>query len=250
MSDARNVAFMRVCSPCYLECQADLVPLVAPSMIDMDTAWGGPSIAHEPLYYSVWVVSSDNDAIRSARDLGSAEVEGLRLAVNDIHSLSGYQCVKVWLAEQAQQGRASSPFSEVLVSGGHLKSIAAIQSGEADVAAIDVYVLLSYLRETHNEMDGFKVLADEVLGPYHAPVITVSKRFLNACGVGVHQLQQMFIDAFDQNKEVAARRRSEMLIGGFRRCDAKKLKALQDLLGRVVVYTDSLELSHQIQSKL
>lgn len=69
---------------------------------------------------------------REARPL-----EGFRgrvAAVNTPDSMSGMLALKLVFAPLAREGQF---FSRVLETGGHLASLAAVQSGEADVCAID-----------------------------------------------------------------------------------------------------------------
>jgi ABC-type phosphate/phosphonate transport system substrate-binding protein len=59
---------------------------------------------------------------------------GSRLAFNADDSQSGYHALRALIAPQAREGRF---FGQRLETGAHVRSIAAVARGEADVAAID-----------------------------------------------------------------------------------------------------------------
>lgn len=250
-NDNRNIHFMRVCSPTYLRCKSDLIPLVSPSIIDhshfklpLDKSI---NIVNEPLYYSVFI-TNDKTQINNTQDIIKRQKNKLILAVNDIHSLSGYHNIKLWLSNNKLLNNKNCPFFKIITSGGHLNSIKLIQNGIADIAVIDIYVLLSHLKQNNNKYNGFKILSDGILGPYHAPVITVSKRFVKNYGYNVKELQQIFLKSLNENKEIAQKLKEQMLIGGFVECDMVRLKELTRLLK--TAGTDLMQLPHQTISKL
>eukprot|EP01084_Bolivina_argentea_P007586 14240_1 len=55
------------------------------------------NIINKPIYYSVWITSSN--FIQNVSDLKYINKNKLTLACNDILSLSGYNCIKIWLAQ-------------------------------------------------------------------------------------------------------------------------------------------------------
>lgn len=61
-------------------------------------------------------------------------LRGARCAVNNPDSQSGYSALRAVVAPHARDGRF---FGEVMVSGGHGKSIEFVATGKADVAAVD-----------------------------------------------------------------------------------------------------------------
>ena len=65
---------------------------------------------------------------------GLADFRGLRAAFNSDDSQSGYNALRAAVAPLALHGRF---FREVMATGGHAASIAAVQQGRADLAAID-----------------------------------------------------------------------------------------------------------------
>ena len=248
--DKRNIHFMRICSPTYLNLTSSQIPLVSPSIVDHSelnlVLNNPPNIVNHPLYYSVFITNHKNK-IYNTKDILRKKNE-LILSVNDIHSLSGYHNIKLWLKENNMLNNSNCPFKKIIKAGGHLRSIELIQNGLADVAVIDIFVLLSYLREHDYECNGFRILPDGVLGPYHAPVITVSKEFVKKYCLNIEELKTMFVRAFVENKIVAQKLSKEMLIGGFAECDENKLEKLQQLLDRAG--NNLIKLPHVNISKL
>lgn len=113
-----------------------------------------------PLYSSVIVVRADSPA-QTVSDLC-----GLRCAINGYGSHSGCNALRATVAPLARDGRF---FGSVVVSGGHAMSVSMLQSGEADVAAIDcvVYALMARFRpglSEHLRVIGRTVSAP--VGPY------------------------------------------------------------------------------------
>eukprot|EP01084_Bolivina_argentea_P007587 14241_1 len=152
------------------------------------------NIINKPIYYSVWITSSN--FIQNVSDLKYINKNKLTLACNDILSLSGYNCIKIWLAQNNLLNKNKCPFNKIIISGGHINSMKLVSNGIADIAAIDINVLLSVIRSknkvnTHN----FRILQDEILGPYHAPVIVVTKKFLISHKFSINQLQNIFVNA-------------------------------------------------------
>jgi ABC-type phosphate/phosphonate transport system substrate-binding protein len=85
-----------------------------------------------PRYRSIVVVRAD----RPWR--GLADLRGRRVAINEAASHSGNNALRPLAAALARDGAF---FGEVLVTGSHTDSIAAVAGGAADVAAIDAVVL-------------------------------------------------------------------------------------------------------------
>jgi ABC-type phosphate/phosphonate transport system substrate-binding protein len=84
-----------------------------------------------------------------------ADARGRVAAVNDADSNSGMNALRHAVAPLARDGRF---FSRVTWSGSHRASLALVQHGEADLAAIDC-VTLGYLRrELPSSLDGIKIL--------------------------------------------------------------------------------------------
>lgn len=70
------------------------------------------------------------------------DYRGTIAAVNTVDSMSGMLALKSFFVEWACDGMF---FQDTRLSGGHLRSLLALQSGEADVCAIDA-VCLAYVR--------------------------------------------------------------------------------------------------------
>ena len=79
------------------------------------------------------LVARTEDAARPLADF-----RGLRVAFNSDDSQSGYNALRAAVAPLARDGRF---FGEVIATGGHAASMAAVQQGRADIAAIDCVTL-------------------------------------------------------------------------------------------------------------
>ena len=79
------------------------------------------------------LVARTEDAGRSLADF-----RGLRVAFNSDDSQSGYNALRSAVAPLARAGRF---FAEAIATGGHAASMAAVQHGRADIAAIDCVTL-------------------------------------------------------------------------------------------------------------
>jgi len=129
---------------------APIEPLVAPAMG-----------TEEPVYSSAVVVRSAIEAKRLE------EMASQRLAVNEPESLSGYNVV---LAALAERGVAEGGFSEVIATGSHAGSLAAVRSGRADVAAIDSHLLTVLAADDPTLRSDLTVI--ECLGPSPSQPLT------------------------------------------------------------------------------
>ena len=98
-----------------------------------------------PVYYSDLVVRKGWMSL--------SQLRGSRLAYNDVTSLSGYECLRMWLVRQcmgeSQPGkeRYQPMFGSAIQTGGHHGSLLAVLDGHADCAAIDRNVLVKLLRD-------------------------------------------------------------------------------------------------------
>jgi ABC-type phosphate/phosphonate transport system substrate-binding protein len=103
-----------------------------------------------------------------AQSLG--DLRGQRAAINDWLSNSGMNLLRISVAPLA----GGKPFfSDVVVTGGHLASIAAIREGRADVAAIDSITWGLHARHAPDKIAGVRILAETPMGP-GLPYITRS----------------------------------------------------------------------------
>lgn len=91
-----------------------------------------------------------------------ADARGRIAAANDRHSNSGMNALRHAVAPLARAGRF---FSKVAWSGSHRASLALVQSGQADIAAIDC-VTLGYVRcEAPASLDGLMLLGYSAPSP-------------------------------------------------------------------------------------
>jgi ABC-type phosphate/phosphonate transport system substrate-binding protein len=92
-------------------------------------------------------------------------IEALRgsvAAVNDWKSNSGMNLLRAAIAPLAREGRF---FSDVKITGGHIPSIAALQKGEADAAAIDTVTWGMLAKHQPDMLEGVRILAETPSGP-------------------------------------------------------------------------------------
>lgn len=104
-----------------------------------------------------FIVVRDDDPARSIADL-----RGRRAAINDWFSNSGMNLLRGAVAPHAIGGRF---FSEVTVTGGHMRSIAAIRDGRADIAAIDSITWGLHERHAPETVSGVRILGETPMGP-------------------------------------------------------------------------------------
>jgi phosphonate transport system substrate-binding protein len=140
------------------ELMLDIELLAAPVM--RGARYGG-----EPIYYSDVIVRADS-SFRRFTDL-----RGCRWAFNESGSQSGYGVVRYHLATL---GERSGYFGDVIETGGHLRSLAMILSGEIDATAIDSTVL--ELELARDPALGPKLRVVEVMGPSPIPPWVINRR--------------------------------------------------------------------------
>lgn len=131
-------------------------------------------------YSSVIIVRAD-DPVADAEGL-----RGRRAAVNAPYSQSGYNVLRHLVAPLAG-GRPF--FAEVVETGGHHNSMAAVASGQADVAAVDCVTFALTARYRPEATAGLRVLlhSDQAPGlPYVAPA-TATPDQIRRLRVGLQQ---------------------------------------------------------------
>ncbi|MGC8469447.1 MAG: phosphate/phosphite/phosphonate ABC transporter substrate-binding protein [Acetobacteraceae bacterium] len=138
---------------------AGLVETVATPIYDVPGCDG-------PCYRSVIVIREDDPA----RVI--ADFRGRRAAINGRDSNSGMNLLRALVAPIAGAGRF---FAAVRVTGSHLASIAAVASGEADVAGIDCVTYGLVSRHHPARLGGLRVLATSPPCP-GLPLITAASR--------------------------------------------------------------------------
>ena len=97
-----------------------------------------------------------------------ADLRGLRAAINDATSNSGANLLRHAVARHATGGRF---FGEVIETGGHLASLAALAEGTADVAAVDCVTFGHLARFADARIAGLRILAETAKTP-GLPLIT------------------------------------------------------------------------------
>jgi ABC-type phosphate/phosphonate transport system substrate-binding protein len=97
-----------------------------------------------------------------------ADFRGLRVAFNSDDSQSGYNALRAAVAPLARHGRF---FAEALATGGHAASMAAVQQGHADIAAIDCVTLDGLRRNMPQTVAGLCTIGQTLAYP-GLPLIT------------------------------------------------------------------------------
>lgn len=121
----------------------DAVQLVATPCYSADGCVG-------PTHRSAILVRADHPAQTLA------DLRGLRLGVNDPCSNSGMNLLRAAIAPLAAGGRF---FGEVVATGAHARSFAAVLSGRIDTAAIDAVTLAHLRRRYPRRSGGLRILA-------------------------------------------------------------------------------------------
>jgi len=139
----------------------DLLPLAAPLIDD-------PGVADAPVYFCDLLLRRElalgELAIGDADGAALTALGGLRLAYNETRSFSGYLAARHGLAAQ---GLDLDLFGALLHSGGHRQSLAMLEAGEADVAALDSHSL-AVERGLRPELDA-RLCRVARFGPYPMP---------------------------------------------------------------------------------
>jgi len=151
----RGVLLGQTCGYPYLTQLRDHVRLVATPVYDFPGCRGAD--------YASAIVVREDGGIASL-----LEARGRRACANEPHSNSGMNALRHAVAPLARDGRF---FGSVRWSGSHRASLAFVQGGEADIAAIDC-VTLGYLRrEAPASLHGLRVLQYSAASP-GLPIVT------------------------------------------------------------------------------
>jgi len=113
-------------------------------------------------YTSLLVVRADDPA------RGLADLRGRRAAINRPYSQSGYNTLRHAVAPLARDGRF---FAEVIETGGHGASIAAVAEGRADLAAVDAVTHALLAANRPQALAGLRPLGRTASAP-NLPFIT------------------------------------------------------------------------------
>jgi ABC-type phosphate/phosphonate transport system substrate-binding protein len=144
-----DLLFGQTCGYPYVQHLRGRVQLVATPVYDLPGCDG-------PHKCSFIIVNARS----SASSLG--DLRGMRAAINEPGSNSGYNLFRAAVAPHAVDGRF---FSSVIETGGHRASIDAVASGAADVAAIDCVTFGNTLRFDPDRVAAVRVLAETTKGP-------------------------------------------------------------------------------------
>jgi phosphonate transport system substrate-binding protein len=120
--------------------------------------WRGERYGDRPIYFSDVAVRAGS-RYRTFADLRSA-----RWAYNEPGSLSGYECVRDYLAGRGLDGGF---FGAVVQAGSHQRAFDLILAGEVDAAAIDSTVLEEELRRRPDLAGRIRIV--ETIGPNPMP---------------------------------------------------------------------------------
>lgn len=104
-----------------------------------------------------FLIASDRNEATVLEDF-----RGSRAAINDRMSNSGMNLFRAALAPIANGGKF---FSDVIITGGHLLSMKAIQEGKADIASIDTVSWGLLARHAPDMLAGLKIVGETPRGP-------------------------------------------------------------------------------------
>ena len=109
-----------------------------------------------PSYCSLLIVAEDSGAA------GLEDLRGARCAFNGVDSQSGYNVLRATVARLAEAGRF---FGAAIATGSHRASIAAVQSGKADICAVDCVTHALLQRHAPAALAGTRVLCESPSAP-------------------------------------------------------------------------------------
>ncbi|WP_336749111.1 phosphate/phosphite/phosphonate ABC transporter substrate-binding protein [Pantoea vagans] len=110
--------------------------------------------------YRSWLVAWNKQATL-------ADFNGQRAVVNSLDSHSGYNALRFVAALQGVT------FSQLLLSGGHRQSLAALRDSQADIAAIDCVSWALLARYAPDELHGLHIIGETPAAP-GLPLITAA----------------------------------------------------------------------------
>ncbi len=157
-----------------------------------------------------------------ARVGDASAIDGFRgrlAAVNSPDSHSGFNALHALVAPLARGGAF---FSGQLVSGSHRGSLAAVQSGAADIAAIDGVSLAALRRRDPRLLAGLRVIGSTSLAP-GLPLVTAA----GTLPADLERLRAALRAACDDPSAAAAR--DALFIGGFEAVDADTWAVIADI---------------------
>lgn len=157
--------------------------------------------------------------IRDASEINTLEdLRGKKAAINNWNSHSGMNALRLTIAPLAWEGRF---FGDVVLSGGHVKSVDAVRDGLADVAAIDSVTWALLGQECPSAREGVKVL----MWTRDAPSLPYAIR-ANADEELFNRVQVALLEAgIDPD---LSEQRERLLINGFEPCSLDTYHAMID----------------------
>ncbi len=164
-------------------------PFVEDQAVDGQQLVAVPLFQGAPTYHSLLIARTGVD------EQHLADFRGTILAYGDLRSNSGF-IVPAFVLQQAGLD-IHSHFRLLLHTGNHERSIEAVLHGLADVAAVDEYVWVEYLRS--HPQAGRKLTVLERYGPYpFTPVVTGNAVPPDAVGRLQNALVDMMADPAGQ----------------------------------------------------
>jgi len=127
--------------------------------------------------YRSWLVARDKQATLT-------DFNGQRAVANSLDSHSGYNALRFVAARQGVT------FSQLLLSGGHRQSLAALRDSQADIAAIDCVSWALLARYAPDALRGLHIIGETPAAP-GLPLITAastSAARLKTLRTAMHQL--------------------------------------------------------------
>lgn len=128
-------------------------------------------------HYRSWLVARNKQATL-------ADFNGQRAVANSTNSHSGYNALRFVAALQGVT------FSQLLLSGGHRQSLAALRDSQADIAAVDCVSWALLARYAPDELCGLNIIGETPAAP-GLPLITAastSAARLETLRTALHQL--------------------------------------------------------------
>jgi ABC-type phosphate/phosphonate transport system substrate-binding protein len=110
----------------------------------------------DPGWYRSVLVARDDDA--RIDDLKSYACSGIRLCANGPDSLSGWVSLSCFLHDGGLADDLLANEVPVLITGGHVASLAAVQANEADIASIDSWTFHQLSRWRSVAIDGLRIV--------------------------------------------------------------------------------------------
>ncbi len=157
-----------------------------------------------------------------ARADDATSIDGFRgrvAAINSLDSHSGFNALRGLVAPFARDGIF---FADLLISGSHRESLAAVQSRAADVAAIDCVTLAGLRQRDPDVLRGLRLLGATAPAP-GLPLITS----LATTPADLAALRAALQAACDD--PAAADAREALFIGGFEALSADAWRAIDDV---------------------